>query len=145
MIHPRIHYVSMSIMNPSIDPVSSRYPSPVSCLDYASICDQPSFCWARHLRSGAQAHLQQRSRTNLGIWAVLARHGSVWAENRCIRTQIALRTSFPKIRPRFWLNFYPWGGCSLSSMYGITKLQINRLKQPCFQYLNILEASIHHG
>ena len=30
-------------MNPPIDPVSSRYPSPVSCLDYASICDQPSF------------------------------------------------------------------------------------------------------
>ena len=39
------------------------------------------------------------------IWAVLGRHGSVWAENRCIRTQIALRTSFSKSRSRFWPNF----------------------------------------
>ena len=31
-----------------------------------------------------------------GIWAVLGCHGSVWAETRCIRTQIALWTSFPK-------------------------------------------------
>ena len=47
-----------------------------------------------------------------GFWSVLGRHGSVWLENRCIRTQIALRTSFPKIRPRFWPNFgaifCPW-------------------------------------
>ena len=103
-------------------PVSIMYPCPVwihlsiqypagILLQYPVSITHPSvtshFCWARHLRSGAQAHLQQRSRTKLGIWAVLARHGSVWAENRCIRTQIALRTSFPKPRPRFRPNFWP--------------------------------------
>jgi len=37
LIHPRIHYVSVSNMIPSIDPVSGRFPSPVSSLDHESI------------------------------------------------------------------------------------------------------------
>ena len=64
-------------MNPSIDPVSSRYPSPLSGLDYACICDQ-SFLLGQASAVGLRRTCSKEAEQNLEFglfWSDMAPFG----------------------------------------------------------------------